>query len=184
MARAMKIFLFVIVPSWVFILFLRDLPAAMCSWLGLLDRLVRCRRCGACMRRTSSWARFAKDRAEVIYGYSDCMAALKHGLWQEAVKLLAIHGREFNAAYANTLIAPARYSLDFFECSLCADHAARLCYEDRHADAWRARESYFLAYWCGSRQPFSARTRIPHLVTQTVRATADAVRVRVRADRF
>jgi serine/threonine protein kinase len=122
-------------------------PVTFCSFLCILDRLALCRSCCLAMRRTSSWARFAKERSEVVYGQSDCVAALKHGLWQDAAKMLSIHGQETVAAYANIFISPTRFRLDFFECVKCGDHAARLSIEDRHDDGWRPREVYCESYW-------------------------------------
>lgn len=122
-------------------------PATLCSFLCILDRFAPCRGCYLAMRRTSSWARFAKERSEIVCGQGDCIAALKHGLWQEAAKMLSIHGEESVAAYANVFISPTRFRLDFFECARCGDHAARLSVEDRYDDAWKPREVYCESYW-------------------------------------
>jgi len=152
-------------------------PIAFRSILRALTRLPRCRNCHLSMRRASSWSRFAKDKAEVVYGQRDCMSALQYGLWQDAAKLLAIHGREIVSEYGNDLLAPARLCLDFFECDTCCDHAACLTTEERVNGSWKRQPRYYQAYWKGS-------TTGPGLLRWVRKSFKDVFRVLTEACRF
>jgi hypothetical protein len=123
------------------------LAVAACYFLECPERLPQCQGCRLHMKRTARWTRFVKTREEVIFGYRDCMAALKHHLWQEAAKLLSIHGIGSVSEYNNRLITPARYHLEFFECAVCSHHAARLTTDELIEGNWEQQDRYGEAYW-------------------------------------
>jgi len=105
--------------------------AIMVTWL--LDKLTSQPMCPTCrqpMLRKSLWTRFVKSNAEVVLGYRDCVAALRSNFWEDAAKLLCIHGAEHTSLYASRSIdTPLRYNLEFFACEICLQRAARLTTE-------------------------------------------------------
>ena len=113
-----------------------------------LQRRPRCRHCHLWMIRVSRWERFVTSTSEIVQGYRDCVAALKENLWEDAAKLLCVHGSHQAAVY--TCI---RYSLEYFECAFCADQAARLSAADLVNSKWMARERHGIAYRAGSDNP-------------------------------
>jgi len=152
------------------------IPTAVCLLFGAFAQLPHCRNCALAMSRTSRWVRFAKNRTEIEYGLSDCRGALKHGLWQEAAKLLAVHGREY-VAESDNLFASLRLRLDFFECDYCPHHAARLTVEERAAKNWRPQERYFEAYWQGGGAKPSLLRRFSQTFKNGQRSFAEAARI-------
>lgn len=157
------------------------LPAVFCWLLGATERVCMCKHCRVAMRRTTRWIRFASEKAEVMWGRNDCMAALKHGLWEEAAKVLELHGKESFSPYTK-LFAPTRFCLDFFECDTCRDHGARLIAEDREDNEWSPREAYFEAYWQESqRRPRLLFGYLGHVLKHILRVLAEMKRIRVSA---
>jgi hypothetical protein len=59
--------------------------------------------------------------------------------------LLSIHG--FERRDSSQLITPARYQLNFFECSLCSHHAARLTTDEIVDDKWVRQAQFGEVYW-------------------------------------
>jgi Protein kinase domain/Sel1 repeat len=103
----------------------------------LMARHPLCHSCFVPMLHTSRWTRFVKTRTEVLMGYRDCTAALQEGLWQEAAKLLNLHGFEPSSFFSTRLIStPLRYHLDFYECSTCKHHAARMTEDELVDEKW------------------------------------------------
>lgn len=87
----------------------------------------RCSICAGPMIQRSRWTRFVKSNAEVVLGYRDCAAALQTGFWEDAAKLLTIHGHEHESAYVSRNIDTAlRYHLAFYECARCGQRVGRL----------------------------------------------------------
>jgi hypothetical protein len=118
------------------------------SFLELFEHLPRCKGCRLRMRLTARWTRLCKNREEVIFGYHDCIAALRHRLWSDAAKLLSIYGAEsLENKYTPRLVPPAMYCLSFFECGSCGHHAARLTTEDIVEDRWQEQARVEEAYW-------------------------------------
>jgi hypothetical protein len=131
-----------------------SLIGCLLLWFGLpiilplfcaVERRVFCSGCGLAMGSRSTWMRFVMEKTEAVYGRGDCIAALKHGLWEEAAKMISIHGKE-STAKSNWILSPARFRLEFFECDLCGDQAARLTAEELERDVFRPRADYFEAY--------------------------------------
>lgn len=122
------------------------LPSALCSFFCAFEERQFCAHCRLAMRSTSAWTRFANEKTEVVYGQGDCIATLKHGLWHEAAKLISIHGKEVVAAYCHVFLSPARFRLEFFECEMCGDQAARLTVEEVEDNVFRPQPDYFEAY--------------------------------------
>jgi serine/threonine protein kinase len=120
---------------------------AICYLLDGTERLPSCRSCRLRMKGTARWTRLVMSKEEVIFGYRDCMSALRNGLWQEAAKLLNIHGAETVSKYSHRFITPARYHLDYFECALCSHHAARLTVDEMIEGKWRQQAKFGEAYW-------------------------------------
>src|ERR1700722_11334722 len=77
-----------------------------------------CRSCSRRMRYVSAWSRPTWRAEQNSFCIPDCVAALKSGLWEEAVKLLWIHTSEEKS--------DRQYRLDFFECNKCGDQRAYL----------------------------------------------------------
>jgi hypothetical protein len=98
----------------------------VCSGLDVPAHMPRCRSCRLRMGLTARWTRLCKTREEVSFGLRDCMAALRHRLWQDAAKLLSLYGAEYASEYGSRFITPTRYHVSFFECTLCGHHVARL----------------------------------------------------------
>ena len=107
-----------------------------------LTKHPRCRNCSLAMSQTSVWTRSVKTNSEVVLGYGDCIAALQENLWPDATKLLYLHGAEPTTLASNRLIStPLRYHLEFYECTHCNHHAARLTTDDLIDDMWQSRFS-------------------------------------------
>jgi serine/threonine protein kinase len=107
----------------------------------------RCRACSLNMPLTSRWTRFVKTNTEVVMGYRDCVSALQENLWEDAAKLLSIHGTEPTTLHGNRLIStPLRYHLEFYECRACGHRAARLTTDDLVDERWHSRLQYTEAY--------------------------------------
>jgi serine/threonine protein kinase len=152
------IFLLVICMPFLFGLLILQWAIAV---LALVVRHPRCRGCGLTMALTTAWNRQVKSNVEVVLGYEDCIAALQESLWQDAAKLLCIHGSEQSGSYGNELIStPLRYHLDYYECGICSHHAARLTTDDLIEHRWVARVEFTEAY---SGEPVTRRTLIKHL---------------------
>jgi hypothetical protein len=119
----------------------------VCTGLDVLTHLPNCRRCSLRMALTARWTRLCKSREDVIFGYRDCLAALKHGLWQDAAKLLSLYGAEYVSEYGSRFITPSRYHVSFFECTLCGHHTARLTTDEMVAGRWEEQIKFAEAYW-------------------------------------
>jgi serine/threonine protein kinase len=120
--------------------------------LEIPARLPRCQGCRLWMRRTAHWVRVVESKEEAIFGYRDCMAALRYGLWQDAAKLLSIHGAKYAVENGSRFVTPARYHLHFFECELCGDHAARLTSDEKVNGKWEQQPKFGEVYWGTSTQ--------------------------------
>jgi serine/threonine protein kinase len=147
----------------------------------------RCKGCRLTMSLTSSWTRFVTSNAEVVLGYQDCIAALQERMWEDAAKLLSIHGAEPTAFRTNKLIStPLRYHLQFYECGICSHHGARLTTDDLIEDDWQSRVKFTEAYWgvVAKTPPLltrlrSAPSRVANVLVGSLRQ-ADPVRVNAR----
>jgi serine/threonine protein kinase len=150
-------------------------------------RRPRCKGCRLTMSLTSSWTRFVTSNAEVVLGYQDCIAALQERMWQDAAKLLSIHGVEPTAFRTNKLIStPLRYHLQFYECGICSHHGARLTTDDLLEDDWRPRVQFTEAY-CGAvakTPPLLARLRsVPSRIADDIVGSfrhSDPIRINMR----
>ena len=78
------------------------------------------------MRAASGWRR--RGSIENRFCVPDCLAALKAGLWEEAVKLLWIHTSKWEN--------DTRYWLEFFECIRCGDQRAHFKMEKQSGLTW------------------------------------------------
>lgn len=118
--------------------------------LAFLEKLAgapKCRRCKSFLRRRSGVTAFAHSKVAWTHASSDCLAALQENLWEDAPKLLSMHG-ELNAPDPDrkTPYPPLRLSLDFYACKTCNDEMAVLTTEDRIGSVWNARPEYKGAY--------------------------------------
>jgi serine/threonine protein kinase len=117
------------------------------SLLGLLYRVSRltmrprCRTCRRKMSVSSKWARFANSRIEVEIGYRDCISALQRGHFEDAAKLLTVHGSQ-NAEIYGVI----RYTLEFWECRQCDDQNAVLTTDDFVNQKWITIDEYAESY--------------------------------------
>jgi hypothetical protein len=147
----------------------------------------RCKGCRLTMTLTSSWARSVTSNAEVVLGYQDCIAALQERMWEDAAKLLSIHGAEPTTFRTNELVStPLRYHLQFYECGICSHHGARLTTDDLLEDDWRPRVQFTEAY-CGAlakTPPLLARLRsVPSRMADTIVGSfrhSDPIRINTR----
>jgi len=129
--------------------------------IDLLSHYPRCRSCSLPMLRASRWTRFVLTNSAVIMGYRDCIAALKENLWQDAAKLLCVHGAEPTFLFGGKLIStPLRYHLEFYECPLCSRQAARLTTDDLVEDQWQLRTEFTDAYRGASKRSGGALRKI------------------------
>ena len=111
--------------------------------IDLLGRYPSCQACSLPMSSASRWTRFVNTNSEVVLGYRDCLAALRENLWQDAAKLLCIHGSEPTSLFSHKLIStPLRYHLQFYECFICGEQAARLTTDDLVEDHWISRTQF------------------------------------------
>jgi serine/threonine protein kinase len=112
------------------------LPVAIFE-LALPPAFFRCRSCRRRMRLASTWIRPTWIADKCGFCMPDCLAALEAGLWEEAVKLLAVHTVRDDHE--------RRFKLEFFDCRKCHDQRAYLMVEDRDRGRWVAdsvREAY------------------------------------------
>lgn len=106
----------------------------------------RCRRCNAFLRHRSSVTAFAYSKVSWRHASTDCLAALKENLWDDASKLLSMHGELVAPAFDyKTSYPPLRLHLDFYSCR-CGDEMAVLTTEDRIGWTWSTREEFRGAY--------------------------------------
>jgi hypothetical protein len=97
----------------------------------------RCRSCRRRMCLRSTWIRPTWIADKCGFCMPDCLAALRAGLWEEAVKLLSVH-----------TVKPdheRRFKLDFYDCGKCRDQRAYLMVEAQDGGAWvpdSVREAY------------------------------------------
>jgi serine/threonine protein kinase len=116
------------------------LLAAVGSGLALLLYRLRpsafagCRTCRRRMVCVSSWSRPTWRFQERGFCVPDCIAALKAGFWEEAVKLLWVHTSEEKT--------DRQYRLEFFECYQCRDQRAYLLLAIKGVDMHGIREAY------------------------------------------
>jgi serine/threonine protein kinase len=102
------------------------------------------RKCRTCFRRmvqVSKWTRFVSTKTEIAVGLSDCLAALREGNFEDAAKLLTVHGSQVPLSYS-----VIRYNLEFWECRRCLDRSALLKSEDLFEEKWKRRDEYFESY--------------------------------------
>jgi serine/threonine protein kinase len=110
------------------------------------------RKCRTCprgrMNRVSKWTRYVTSNAEIDWGYKDCIVALQGGYYDDAAKLLSVHGAEDAAAYA-----VIRYNIEFWECPKCSDQSALLIVEQKVDSKWRRQDLYHESYKYADRRP-------------------------------
>ncbi|HKM66754.1 MAG TPA: serine/threonine-protein kinase [Candidatus Acidoferrum sp.] len=146
-AQSLNGIFFLVAISALAVVWLSMSAAILAMWLlGKLDFYPRCPACGLPMWRRSGWTRFVKSKAEVVLGYRDCLKALETSFWEDAAKLLCIHGAEFTSMYASRSIdCPLRYSLEIFECGTCVQRAARLTTDESSDQRWLTRPEFVQA---------------------------------------
>jgi serine/threonine protein kinase len=116
--------------------------ASLIGGLYMLSRLTirrHCQSCGRKMFSCSKWTRFVNSKAEVCY--RDCVSALQHGYYEDAVKLLTVFGSQDSQQYG-----VFRYTLEFWECLACDDHSAVLTTEERIDLKWKRMDDYVESY--------------------------------------
>jgi serine/threonine protein kinase len=112
-----------------------------------LSDIPRCQSCKNWMKHRSEWARYVRNDAAASLGQVDCIMALRYGLWEDAAKLLFVHGKKNAPLYSAALVStPMRLQLAFFDCEVCSDQAARLITQDKDGLAWTTRPEYLEAY--------------------------------------
>jgi serine/threonine protein kinase len=103
----------------------------------------RCRRCGAIARHQSGLTVFAYTKTSLRHASSDCIAALHENLWDDAPKLLSMHGElKSPKSGQKTSHPPLRLHLDFYACLACEDKMALLTTDDRLSRSWIPRDEY------------------------------------------
>jgi serine/threonine protein kinase len=157
--------------------FLLKIARFFLRFLEYLQALPRCRHCKAWMREKTQWTRFAHTDDAVNLGFSDCVAALEFNLWEDAAKLLSLHGDETSPTITHSVVsAPIRYHLGFFECQPCDHQCARIAVEDKIEQDWFRRPEQFEAYKAGevprlSRSASAQASTIGHSLIAAARTT-------------
>jgi serine/threonine protein kinase len=132
------------------------------TWL--LESYPRCKKCRLPMWRKSTWTRYVKSNAEVVFGYRDCEAALRSSFWEDAAKLLCIHGAERTSLYASrTVDTPLRYNLEFYECETCIQRVARLTTDELIQEKWFTRPGFVQA----RQGPAKQEAHVFHILAST-----------------
>lgn len=135
--------------------------AAVCPAFAVPEHRPLCKGCLLRMRLTAIWTRVCSSREEVFFGYRDCMAALKHRLWEEAAKLLSMYGEELLPKFRERSFSLSiRYDISFFECRACGHHAARLTADDMIENRWEKQAKFEEAYWGTDGPTASSRTAL------------------------
>jgi serine/threonine protein kinase len=143
----------------------------------LMSRHPRCHSCFLPMSHTSRWTRFVKTQTEVLMGYRDCTAALQEGLWQEAAKLLNVHGFEPSSFFSTRFIStPLRYHLDFYECNICAHHAARITADELVDEKWVSGLKFTEAYQGTKLEVISAAKLVRSILPRIACSIGNSVR--------
>jgi serine/threonine protein kinase len=101
----------------------------------------RCRTCRRKMFSCSKWKRFLNSKTAVMIGYGDCITALQKGHFEDAAKLLTVHGTQNAEIYGVT-----RYTLECWECRVCGDHSALLTVEAFDNLKWKRIDDYTESY--------------------------------------
>jgi serine/threonine protein kinase len=128
--------------------------ASLTGGLYTVSRLTIRQRCRTCRRKmfsSSKWKRFVNSKTEVMIGYSDCISALQQGDFEDAAKLLTVHGSQNAEIYGVT-----RYTLEFWECRVCGDHSALLTTEAFDNLKWKRIDIYTESYKSASSLRVSA----------------------------
>ena len=136
-----------------------------------LRPMYRCRSCGRRMRRVSKWWWPTSIADQNSFCIPDCVAALKSGLWEEAVKLLGI--------YSSPEGSGRKYILEFFECAKCTDQRAYLTLILDSDDGWELRglrEAYRFGT-PGNAQPWLSQASLPQQKSAAQAATAASATV-------
>jgi serine/threonine protein kinase len=110
----------------------------------------RCHTCTVRMKHLSRVDRFSYTETSRKHASSDCLAALKENLWNDAAKLLSMHG-ELYSPKTKVTVPVIRYCLDFYACRVCGDEAALLTSEDGKHKALKPRVEFEGAYKAKSR---------------------------------
>jgi len=128
-----------------------SVAVAISIGLGLLafrekfSEIPHCRNCKTWMKHLSRIDRFSYTENSRAHASSDCLAALKENLWEDAAKLLSMHGELFSPK-TKTDLPLIRYYLDFYACRLCGAEIAMLTTEDGVGGVLKPREEYAGAY--------------------------------------
>jgi serine/threonine protein kinase len=123
--------------------------SAVLFGLVILEKLTAvpwCRRCRAIFRHNARVTAYAYSKVSWRHASSDCLGALKEDLWDDAPKLLAMHGELVPPGLeSKTTYPPLRLLLDSYSCP-CGDQFAALTTEDRIGRTWNARQEFAGAY--------------------------------------
>ncbi|PWU09012.1 MAG: hypothetical protein C5B47_03920 [Verrucomicrobia bacterium] len=103
----------------------------------------RCCRCREIVQHRSRTTTFAYTQTAWRHASSDCLAALQENLWDDASRLLSIHGALAAPPEGERTAYPQlRLHLDMYSCGSCGDELAILTTEDRFKAAWGTRPEY------------------------------------------
>ncbi len=171
--------MFVAYVSGILVPVLLMISALLCG-LAIAEKLAEvswCRRCKAAFFHRSRVTTYAYSKVSWRHASSDCLAALKENLWDDAPKLLAMHGELVPPVLdTKTEYPPLRLHLDFYSCQ-CGDALATLTTDDRIGRTWNTREEYAGAY-----KTQAMPERGPSIISRLaglVKAMARAVRLAV-----
>jgi serine/threonine protein kinase len=151
------------------------------TWmLGKFTSHPRCGTCRRPMSRRSLWTRFVKTNAELVFGYRDCVAALRSGFWEDAAKLLCIHGAELTSMYASRHIdTPFRYNLAFYECERCTERLGKLTTDVLVEENWYTRPSFVQATQGGGTRKGATLRAFANLPYTMLFILRDAIRANI-----
>jgi hypothetical protein len=111
-----------------------------------ISNIPKCQRCRMALKHKSRVTTYSNTLDSYSLAVSDCLAALRENLWEDACKLLSMHGESAPPTFdRKTLYPPRRLQLDFYHCQ-CGDETALLIAEYPVGRTWIQGEKFEGAY--------------------------------------
>jgi serine/threonine protein kinase len=102
----------------------------------MIARIPECPRCGMALKHRNRVTTYASHLGSSRFAVSDCLAALKENLWEDAAKLLSMHGESSPPTFdRKSLYGPQRFHLDLYHCR-CGHETALLNRESLVRKTW------------------------------------------------
>ena len=117
------------------------------AFAAALAELQNCRSCRGSMRRVRDVTQYAMRDTAVSLGIADSLGCLEAGLWDDAGRLLSLHGQDCEPLLPRNIAdAPLRLHLGLFACDRCRDECAIFNVQEHREDCWVTRAGYVAAY--------------------------------------